>query len=78
MVCSPGWSRQLARARLAGGGRRVRGAGLRVRGLVGRQPGAQHVLELQHVLHDVTDLYEREAVLARRRRLALARVAEDL
>lgn len=58
-------------------GGRVCGAGRLVGRLVGGA-GAQHVLELRHVLHHVADLHERHAVLARRRRLALARVAENL
>lgn len=56
----------------------MRRPGLRQRRLVRRQPRPQHVLELQHVLHDVTDLYERLSVLTRCCSLTLARVAEYL
>lgn len=57
---------RVGRARRVGRGRRV---------VAGR---AQHVFELRHVLHHVADLDQREAVLARRRRFALARVAQHL
>lgn len=64
--------RRVRRVRRVRGPRRVRG-GRRL--VIGR---AQHVLELRHVLHDVADLDQREAVLARRRRFAFAGVAQDL
>lgn len=48
-----------------------------VRRLVGHA-GAHHVLELRHVLYDVTDLHQRHAVLAGGRRLAFAGHAQHL